>query len=116
MTYLAQNVRYPVVAQENGAMGKIIVKFIVSKAGKIQNAEVAKSDFNEIKSELVVVGYGAKEKKNNKPTKESIEKAQTALKNEALRVVNAMPDWTPGKNKGENVDVVYYIPINFKLQ
>ena len=35
---------------------------------------------------------------------------------EALRVVNAMPKWTPGKVRGENVRVNYYLPINFKLR
>ena len=35
---------------------------------------------------------------------------------EALRVVNAMPKWTPGKVRGENVRVSYNLPILFKLQ
>ena len=35
---------------------------------------------------------------------------------EALRVVNAMPKWTPGKVRGENVRVNYDLPINFKLR
>ena len=35
---------------------------------------------------------------------------------EAVRVVSAMPNWTPGKNKGEAVNVNYVLPINFKLQ
>ncbi len=35
---------------------------------------------------------------------------------EALRVVNAMPNWTPGKMRGEVVRVNYNLPITFKLQ
>ena len=35
---------------------------------------------------------------------------------EALRVVNAMPKWTPGKMRGEVVRVNYNLPITFKLQ
>ena len=35
---------------------------------------------------------------------------------EALRVVNAMPKWMPGKVKGEPVRVHFYLPVNFKLQ
>ncbi|MGQ1909771.1 TonB family protein [Marinifilum sp. RC60d5] len=35
---------------------------------------------------------------------------------EALRVVKAMPKWKPGKMKGEPVNVVYTVPINFELQ
>ena len=35
---------------------------------------------------------------------------------EALRVVNAMPNWTPGMQRGKAVRVKYTIPINFMLQ
>ena len=34
---------------------------------------------------------------------------------EAVRVIKAMPKWTPGKMKGQPVRVSYQIPINFKL-
>jgi protein TonB len=35
---------------------------------------------------------------------------------EALRVVNAMPKWKPGRQNGHNVKVYYTLPITFKLQ
>ena len=35
---------------------------------------------------------------------------------EALRVVKAMPNWTAGKLKGENVKVKYTLPVRFLLQ
>lgn len=38
-----------------------------------------------------------------------------SLDNEALRVVNAMPKWTPGKMDGKNVRVKYTLPFTFKL-
>lgn len=34
---------------------------------------------------------------------------------EALRVINAMPKWKPGKQNGHNVKVYYSLPIGFKL-
>jgi TonB family protein len=34
---------------------------------------------------------------------------------EALRVVKAMPDWTPGQIKGKNVSVNYVLPVVFRL-
>lgn len=40
----------------------------------------------------------------------------TSLDKEALRVVNSLPQWKPGKQKGENVNVQYTVPINFVLQ
>ena len=39
-----------------------------------------------------------------------------ALDNEAIRVVSTMPNWIPGKNKGEPVNVQYTMPVNFQLQ
>lgn len=37
------------------------------------------------------------------------------LDTEALRVVNLLPNWTPGKQRGKKVPVTYIVPINFKL-
>ena len=34
---------------------------------------------------------------------------------EALRVVNAMPNWNPGKQNGKAVRVKYTVPVTFKL-
>ena len=39
-----------------------------------------------------------------------------SLDAEALRVVNGLPKWQPGKQKGQAVNVSYTIPINFALQ
>lgn len=35
---------------------------------------------------------------------------------EALRVVNTMPDWEPGMQRGKHVNVSYRLPINFTLK
>ena len=35
---------------------------------------------------------------------------------EALRVINAMPNWLPGKQNGKEVRVKYTVPISFHLQ
>jgi protein TonB len=35
---------------------------------------------------------------------------------EAVRVVKSMPDWKPGKQNGKAVNVMYNLPVNFKLQ
>lgn len=34
---------------------------------------------------------------------------------EAMRVINAMPNWSPGQQRGKNVNVAYTIPVNFAL-
>lgn len=35
---------------------------------------------------------------------------------EAKRVIEAMPDWKPGKKEGKNVPVRFKIPIEFRLK
>ena len=37
-----------------------------------------------------------------------------AYNNEVVRVLRKMPDWVPGKTKGENVSVYYVIPVRFE--
>ena len=39
-----------------------------------------------------------------------------SLDKEALRVLSSMPNWKPGKQKGEAVKVKYTIPVMFRLQ
>ena len=39
-----------------------------------------------------------------------------ALDQEAVRVLQMMPRWTPGTQRGEPVAVKYTVPITFKLQ
>jgi|APHig6443717497_1056834.scaffolds.fasta_scaffold16648_3 protein TonB len=40
----------------------------------------------------------------------------TAIDNEALRVVNSLPTWKPGKQRGKPVRVAYTVPIKFELK
>lgn len=43
MQWLASNMKYPVVAAENGVQGRVIVQFVVEKDGKVTDVHVAKS-------------------------------------------------------------------------
>jgi len=45
-----------------------------------------------------------------------LKSANPLLDAEAIRVVSAMPDWTPGKQKGEAVKVAFTVPIMFALK
>ena len=85
--FLAENLRYPQEAREQGIEGKVIVKFTVSdETGEIQNPRVVRS-------------------------------VHPALDAEALRLVKAMPRWTvagdPDKGKLKSVEIE--MPIEFKL-
>jgi protein TonB len=39
-----------------------------------------------------------------------------SLDKEALRVINMLPLWKPGKQKGQAVNVSYTVPVNFELK
>lgn len=43
MQYLAQNIKYPVVAQENGVQGRVVVSFVVERDGSITDVRVVRS-------------------------------------------------------------------------
>ncbi len=47
---------------------------------------------------------------------EIVKSVDPLLDEEALRVINAMPNWVPGRQNGEAVAVKYAVPINFRLQ
>ncbi len=83
--FIHDNVKYPVIAQENGIQGKVYVKFVVDKDGKPVNAEVARP-------------------------------VDRSLDTEALRVINSLPRFKPGKQRGRPVKVYYTAVINFQLQ
>jgi len=41
--YLSNNIKYPVVAQENGVQGRVVVSFVVEKDGSITDVKVVRS-------------------------------------------------------------------------
>ena len=43
MSYLANNIKYPVVAQENGVQGRVVVSFVVERDGSITDVQVVRS-------------------------------------------------------------------------
>ena len=45
-----------------------------------------------------------------------VKSVKPVLDAEALRVVNEMPKWTPGKQDGKPIRVQYHIPVTFRLQ
>lgn len=47
---------------------------------------------------------------------EVIRGVDPSLDMEAVRVLSAMPRWTPGKQRGQDVAVKYTVPVTFRLQ
>ena len=44
------------------------------------------------------------------------ESVDPLLDAEALRVIKMMPKWKPGKQRGKAVNVLYTLPVTFRLQ
>jgi len=88
---------------------KELLKFIASN---IKYPEIAKENGvqGRVFVQFVVNSDGAVEKVE---IKRGID---TYLDKEAIRVVQSMPKWTPGKQSGIPVKVQFVVPINFILQ
>lgn len=45
-----------------------------------------------------------------------VESPNRLLSEEVVSIVESSPDWTPGMQRGKNVNVAFHLPIDFKLQ
>ena len=62
----------------------------------------------------VVVGFIV-EKDGSISEVHSLKAVHPLLEQEAIRLVNNMPKWIPGKVKGKAVRVSFALPVNFKM-
>jgi TonB family protein len=83
--FFEDNIQYPADASDNGVEGVVNIKFAVDENGKVYAPKVTSDN----------IGYG--------------------IEQEALRVFNKMPKWTPGKIKGKNVKTRFTLPVRFQL-
>jgi protein TonB len=51
MKFLAQNIRYPKKARENGIQGRVVVQFVVDKDGSIDDIKIVNSVSWELNDE-----------------------------------------------------------------
>ena len=58
MAYLRDNMKYPVVAAENGVQGRVVVSFVVERDGSITDVKVARSVDPSLDREAVRVVKG----------------------------------------------------------
>ena len=115
MQYLAQNIRYPKIAAENGAQGRVLVQFVIEKDGSLSNFTVVKKSGDIItknaQSGITVNAQGSATEENKVP-----QEAFDALNAEAVRVLREMPKWIPAKQRGQVVRLKYTLPVTFRLQ
>ncbi len=87
--YVNNHVEYPQQAIDDNTTGTVRISFVIDEKGKVTGAQL-------------VNGNGAKVGKG--------------LDEEALRVVNSMPAWKPGKVKGKTVKTRLELPITFQFE
>lgn len=87
---------------------KALLQFLRDNV-KYPEAEAKKG----IQGRVIISFIISKEGKVTNPT--VVRGVDPALDNEALRVINAMPLWTPGIQRGVPVNVKYTVPVNFRL-
>ncbi|NLU29601.1 MAG: energy transducer TonB [Bacteroidales bacterium] len=85
MKFLSDNIKYPVIAQENGIQGRVITNFVVERDGSITDVQVVRG-------------------------------VDPSLDKEAIRVIQSMPKWKAGRQRGSAVRVRFTLPVVFRLQ
>ena len=55
LKYIAEHLRYPALAQENGIQGRVVVQFVVTKTGSIGEVKVVRSKDPDLDKEAVRV-------------------------------------------------------------
>lgn len=99
MNFIKQNFIYPPIALEKDLQGNVVVSFVINEKGKVTNAKVIDSKY------IISDQYKSKKLSSEK----------NALNDEALRIVNAMPDWKPGYQNGNPAKVLFRLPIKFSI-
>lgn len=84
--FVRKHVEYPIAAEKYNIEGRVIIKIIIRKDGRVDNPEVLRSSGDK------------------------------SLDDEAVRVVGELPKWIPGKQNGEPVDIYFLLPITFRLK
>ncbi len=83
--FLKDNLKYPAKSKFMYSQGVVKVGFFVKKDGVITDVEIVRGVHDE------------------------------ELNKEAVRLVNDMPKWIPGKKGRKKVNVYYILPVSFKL-
>lgn len=84
--YLKDNLVYPTEALKERIEGRVILKFIVNRDGKLSDIESIKEGVDQ---RLVI---------------------------EAIRLVRLMPRWIPYQQDGRNLATNMILPVDFKLK
>ena len=106
MEFIKSNIRYPDLAMEYGARGRVITTFTVDSLGYTSNYKVTKI----MKLNYDTLRLSQESADRQQQLKQQIEQQ---LGEESLRILSLMPKWTPGNQFGHPVNVKYCIPVPF---
>ncbi len=81
-SYINNNIKIPQITIDRGVPVKMYLSFVVNYKGEVTNVKFENGE------------------------------ASPQLKKEAIRLLEAMPNWTPGEKDGNPVSVIRYIPIS----
>ena len=99
MAYMARNIKYPRKCMENGVTGRVLCSLVVNTDGSLCSIEIGKDCYAK--------------KMDGSPAPKGMLRL---FVEEAFRVVDGMPKWTPGQKDGKAVAVRYVLPFTFRLQ
>lgn len=111
-SWISKNIKYPQQALQYGVEGRVYIQFVVEKDGSISNIKPIAGPGGRA---VVVTAYKAKNDTPEEQKKEGEDKGREALQEEAIRVVKAMPNWIPGRDKGKTVRTKFVMPVMFRL-
>ena len=86
--HVEKHLKYPKEAKKSKAENRVITMFEIDKSGKVTNFKVRSKQKNEY---------------------------QSLFETEAKKIIEALPQFSPGLHRGKSFKVSYSIPINFSL-
>ncbi len=117
--FLRKTIRYPAKAQELGIQGRVVVRFLVGKDGSISDVRILREVADAAKLHTVTVTARAKDGKTEEHDEAAYQEAVDACSEEVIRLVKAMPKWTPAyrdKEKTQPCATHFAIPVIFRLK
>ena len=96
-----------------GSFGKISVKYVF-KAEEFQKAFDTLADRNSGAGKVVLTFVI--EKDGRLTNIQVLQTPDRSLSDEAIRVLQQSPKWSPGKQRNQPVRVRYTLPVEFRIQ
>ena len=109
--YMAQHMRYPKVAAENGVEGTVTVQFIVEADGRITHVQAVDSPSDE--ADAKVYAYRPSDKQ---PSEAEDDEGHRALREAAEELFRGMPPLEPGRQSGKPVRVQMTKKVSYALR